>query len=365
MAANDYAILVGISRYADPSYPTLDGPVRDVELMKKWLMSDKGGAVPEARIKTVVSPDKFPDDQDPLLAPPLAAQFDSAFIKMERERVSLKAARVDARLYLYFSGHGFSSRDIARGAEAALYTANAGKDYYQHIYGTYFARRAEAKALFKEIVLIMDCCRDAEANRAPVVPTLSNTPDDDMASDVRVLMIYAVPRGGKAHERVIPEREGKVHGLLTHALMKTFLEARPSDKNQISATRLRDHLKQSWESVCGVDAPPSPHVYLPTSEMFFSAENVGVGVNFSFSVEQPAGTDLILRDGKLKRFAQFSATGDTGDDLVNDGSPILKHDRTGTTINLRMQPGFYGYELTGLGKKGNVKVETGDVNVEL
>jgi hypothetical protein len=136
VAAEDFAILVGISCYVDPSYPKLAGPVHDVELMKQWLMSKKGGDVPPSRIKTIISPDKFPDDQDPLLAPPLAAQFDSAFITMERERMALKAERLKGRLYLYFSGHGFSSRDISRGPEAALYAANAAKDYYQHIYGS-------------------------------------------------------------------------------------------------------------------------------------------------------------------------------------------------------------------------------------
>ena len=366
MAADDFAILVGISRYADPSYPKLDGPGHDVALMKEWLTSANGGAVPEARIKTIVSPEQFPDGQDPLLAPPLAAQFEAVFIAMERERLALKADRVKGRLYLYFSGHGFSSRDIARGDEAALYAANAAKDYYQHIFGTYFARRAEAKALFKEIVLIMDCCRDAEANRAPIVPALANTPDDDLAGDVQVLTIYAVPRGGKAHERAIADRKGKVHGLLTHALIKAFEEARPTNDGQISATRLRDHLKESWKTVCGEDdAPEIPKVHPPTSEMFFAAKNTGVRVNFSFSGAQPAGATLTLRDGKLKKFATFSANGVVEDDLVADNGPILQHDRDGKTIRLRMLPGYYQYELTGAGRKDTLKVETGEISVDL
>ena len=367
MAAEDFAILVGISRYADPSYPKLDGPVHDVELMKEWLMSANGGNVPEARIKTIISPEQFPDGQDPLLAPPLAAQFEAVFIAMERERLALKAARVNGRLYLYFSGHGFSSRDIARGDEAALYAANAAKDYYQHIFGTYFARRAEAKALFKEIVLIMDCCRDAEANRTPIAPALANTPDDDYAGGVQVLTIYAVPRGGKAHERAIPARKDRVHGLLTHALIKTFEEARPTNDGQISATRLRDHLKESWQTVCGDDgAPDIPKVHLPTSEMFFPAKNTGIVVNFSFAGAHPAGTTLVLRDGKLKKFATLSASGVAEDDLIGDNSPVLQLVRNGTTIRLRMLPGYYQYELTGgAGKKDTLKVETGEINVNL
>jgi hypothetical protein len=281
--------------------------------------------------------------------------------------MALKSARVSGRLYLYFSGHGFSSRDIARGDEAALYAANAAKDYYQHIYGTYFARRAEAKALFKEIVLIMDCCRDAEANRAPIAPALANTPDDDLAADVQVLAIYAVPRGGKAHERAIEGRKGRVHGLLTHALVKAFEEARPTNDGQLSATRLRDHLKESWKTVCGGDdAPDIPKVHLPTSEMFFAAKNTGVGVRFTFAAAQPPGATLVLRDGKLKRFATISANGAVEDDQIDASGPVLDLKRNGTTISLRMLPGYYQYELTGgAGRKDAFKVETGDIDVSL
>ena len=66
MAAADYAILVGISRYADPAFPSLTGPPRDVALIKEWLMSPKGGGMPEARIRTILSPETFPDDLDAL-----------------------------------------------------------------------------------------------------------------------------------------------------------------------------------------------------------------------------------------------------------------------------------------------------------
>lgn len=366
MAAEDFAILVGISRYADPSYPTLDGPPHDVELMRKWLLDEKGGNLPKERIKTIVSPATFASDQDPLLAPPLPLEFETTFVRLERERMALKAARLSGRLYLFFSGHGFSSRDINRGDEAALYTANAAKDYYQHIFGTYFALRAKAKALFREIVLIMDCCRDAEANRAPTVPMMANTPDDDLAADVQLMAIYAVPRGGKAQERAIPERNGEIHGLLTHALIKAFEEARPTADGQISATRLRDHLKESWITIAGdEDGPPIPRVHLPTSEIHFAAKNTGVGVTFNFGQAPAAGTRIILRDGKLKEFAHLSADGSAGDLQIGD-SPILGLARNGSSITLRMAPGFYAYELTGGARaKNTFKLETGDINVQL
>jgi hypothetical protein len=366
MAADDYAILVGISRYADPAFPALTGPPRDVALVKEWLMSANGGNVPADRIRTILSPESFPPDLDALQAPPLASQFHLEFVKMERERMALKGERTKSgRLYLFFSGHGFCARDIDRDAEAALYAANAAKDFFEHIYGTYFARRAKAKALFPEVVLIMDCCRDAEVNRAPIQPTLANTPDDGLTGNVKVLAIYAVPRGGKAHERAIPERGGVTHGLLTHALFKTLAEARPTGEGMVTATRLRDHLLQAWEAVCGEDAAPRPDFHLPTDEMFFTAQNSGVGVEFSFNGGHAPGTVLVLRNGRLKKVAEISATGDDNDDVIAENGPILKWQRDGKKFLMRVLPDFYAYELSDASKKDKFKAEGVDIHVSL
>lgn len=365
MAQDDYAILVGISRYPSPGFATLSGPANDLSLMRDWLMSPAGGAIPAARIRTI-DHTPFPPETDAFKARPSSADFEAEYLQLERARMALKTARVNGRLYLYFSGHGFCGREINRDAEAALYAANAAKDYYPHIYGTYFARRAKAKALFAEIVLIMDCCRDSEVNRMPIQPSLPNTPDDDVSAEVRVFAIYAVPKGGKAHERVIVERGGNTHGLLTHALIKTLEDARPTGDGQISATRLRDHLLQSWDAVCGADAAHRPDFYPPGTEMYFAAKNHGIRVEFTFGAPQPADTQLILRNGKLKKIAQLSASGNPDDDVIGENGPILKLERNGAAISLRMLPGFYEYEIAGTSnRKDKFKVEAGDVSIGL
>lgn len=52
---NYFAILVGISRYADSHLHPLDGPVRDVHLMEDWLVLENGGNVPPANVTTIIS----------------------------------------------------------------------------------------------------------------------------------------------------------------------------------------------------------------------------------------------------------------------------------------------------------------------
>lgn len=362
MAENDCAILVGVSQYANAAYPELRGPLNDVDLMERWLAKQK---VSITKIITQVPPGStFPN---PDTASPLPDDYTNAFLAVERDRIKLQADRASsARLYLYFSGHGFCGRDIDREAEAALYTANASAEKFAHIYGTYFARRAKAKGLFKEVVLIMDCCRDSEVNRMPIPPALTNTPDDTLAQGVRLLMIYAVAKGGKAQERQIAERNNEWHGLLTHAFMTTLERARPDRSAEMSATRLRDHLLESWDAVCGPDPPPRPEVYLPSNEeMYFAAQNTGVRARLDFGSAPAAGTAIALRDGTLRRIAEFSAT-DTTEDLADTNGAVLSWSRNGAQILLQLAPGFYEYEVKqncAVMRRVQFKAEQGDIDV--
>ena len=364
MAQDDYAILVGISVYPNPGFAKLDGPLLDIALVKDWLSRKDGGDVPEDRIQLVPSPTPYPSPVDPDEAPPTAEQFDRLFRKLLRERMALKEQRVKGRLYLYFSGHGFCSRRMNRDAEAALYSANATREYYDHIYGTQYARIAKGKALFKEVVLIMDCCRDAEVNREPTPRPYTDTPDDDLAADVPLLAIYAVPKGGKAQERPIAERGGEVHGLLTHALIKAFDEARPSRDGLLSGSELRDYLRQTWTAICGADAAPPPEVnLLGTGEILFASRNRGAPLSFRFDTPQPAGTTLSLRNGWFKRLAVLAADGDASADLF-DHDIVMNLQRNGPELSLRLPPGLYEYELSSAaGQSHAFKLEGDGVHV--
>jgi hypothetical protein len=358
----DFAILTGISWYPNPGFGQLQGPPNDLELIKDWLIK-RGGLLPE-NIKVVATPTPPPPDVDPDLAPPIAQDFDLIFRKMLRDRYQLGPARVKDRLYLYFSGHGFANRSQDRVNEAALYCANATREMYEHIFGTHYARVALGWALFKEIVLIMDCCRDSEIARVPIARPYRDAPDDKLAADVHFLSIYAVPKGGKAQERPIAERDGRVHGLLTHALVK-LLEELPSDTGSISATELRQRLWEGWESICGDNAAPRPEVSLPSSgEVFFPI--AGKGNPFEFRWKAPPAPDstLTLIDNKFQTVATFSLSGAQADNVPQPG-PVLNYVRHAEALKLRMRPGYYGYRLSSPARQDGFKVDGGDAHVDL
>jgi hypothetical protein len=370
MAQGDVAFLVGISNYADEMYPTLQGPINDVDLMEKWLAADG------TSVTRIVTKLPWPTSCTADTTPPVPDDFETPFVQLERSRMQLDPrGRLKNRLYLYFSGHGFCGRDINQEAEAALYTANANTFRFAHIYGTYFARRAKAIGLFKEIILIMDCCRDSEINRMPVPPMLrlnpSPLPPGQYAS---LLMIYAVPKGAKTTEGRIAARGNRMYGYLTHAFMSAIEHARPDRASEpaqtpsLSATALRQHMLETWESVCGPDAPPRPEIYLPSQgEILFRAENVGVKVVFRFPPQPKPYTILTLRDHKLRRIGEFSAT-DTNEDLVRAGEPVLSWSRAGSAISLTLVAGLYGYELKSDGSlltSSEFKAEQGALDVSL
>jgi hypothetical protein len=263
---DNYAILVGVSHYADPaSFPPLDGPVRDVALMREWLITPTGGDVPEDHVTTIVS-DGAPPPPDGDM-PPVFQNFLDAFMRVVKAPDRSYVRRPNGRLYLYFSGHGFSQK-VENMPQAALYTANSDQDVTWNIFGTFFARWTKDQDLFGEIVLIMDCCRDAELTRTPMRPPLRQP--TGLGTVPRLVEVYAAPRGGKAQERPIPSRNNEVHGLLTHAFLLAIDHAAPSDA-RVSTAALKDFLAQQWDNVCDGKPADPPEVVVPTNgEILFN-----------------------------------------------------------------------------------------------
>jgi hypothetical protein len=366
MAADDFAILTGISVYPNPGYTRLDGPPNDLELVRTWLTDPAGGAVPPERVIVLQTPLPFPNDVDPDIAPPLAEEFDRHFKKLLRERMKLGPQRVSGRLYLYFSGHGFCNRSQDKPSEAALYAANATREAYEHIFGTHYARIAKAWALFAEVVLVMDCCRDSEVARVPTPKPYRDSPDDDLAADVRVLSIYATPKGGKAQERPIAERGNKVHGLLTHGLFKLLDELPPSDDAKgIAATDLRRHLWEAWSAITGADGAPRPEIILPSNgEIYFPAKNRGSAVDFLWSGDAPPGWRLTLRNDRLDDIARIALDGN-GSPLLAPGG-VISHTLVPQRLTVRLPQGLYAFETSAPApRSGNFKVDGSHASIQL
>ena len=366
MAVGDFALLTAISIYPNDGYSSLDGPPNDLGIVEEWLRDPVGGGLSPDQILVIKTPNPYPNPVDPDAAPPVSEDFDREFKKLRRRRMDMKRERVQGRLYLYFSGHGFCNRSQDKPAEAALYSANATKGAYDHIFGTHYARVALGQALFGEIVLIMDCCRDSEVTRTPVPKPYSDVPDDGLAADVKLMCIYAAPKGGKAQERKIAERDNKVYGLVTHALIKALKEARPTDGGRISSVALRAHIHQTWTAICGQEPAPRPEIYVPPNgDIFFTAQNAGSLFEFRFDPSAAAGRRVTLCDGSLAVVAQLSLVAGPPGDLIAPNGPVLDIVRETAVLRLRLEPGFYEYETTPPVVRGKFKVEGKDGHADV
>lgn len=364
MALNDHAILVGISRYADTALHRLDGPVRDVHLMRDWLVRPSGGGLPAANVTCIVSDETgqlSPSGED---MPPVLQDFLNVFRRLVcKPDKSGYIRREDSRLYLYFSGHGFCEKH-KREAHAALYVANADRDLNWNIYGTFFAQWVKDQGLFDEIVLIMDCCRDAELAKQPLVPPLRKPTDVGAGRDVRLFELYAAPRGGKAQERPIATRNNEVHGLLTHAFFDALDHAGPG-QTAVSTQAIKGYLEERWLDLCGSESADPPEIVVPSNGEITFQRGAANDLTQRFKLNQLAGGGVFeLIDSGLSVVAHVNiAAGKaqverSGGDTV---TLVIEHD----VLTLPLPAGFYMAVAPVSGGVIKRKFQAGGSDVEL
>ncbi len=229
MAAEDYALLVGISRY--PGIGDLAGPVNDAKAFEQWLLSK--GEVPAVHIHLLASPPAVGtlERRD---ATPIRDQIINALDAI-LDNVNDRG-KVGRRLYLYLAGHGYAPNVD----EAALLMANAGGRSYPAVPGMEFARWFHASAKFDEIVLIMDCCRD-QYTAIPPQPLPWPPEESPSAGAVKRFEAFATQAYRKAREKPLPP-DGEVRGLFTHALLAALEQANPDENGEVNGSAVKEYI---------------------------------------------------------------------------------------------------------------------------
>lgn len=362
---SDYAILVGIARYPNPGFSDLAGPLNDVELFDEWLRSPAGGAIADDHIVKLVTPKPYPDEFEPDEAPPTQHEFERTFRKL----IKNLNKNVGKRLYLYFSGHGFSERKRID-SHAALYTADADDEWPMNIFGTYYAQMALRKGWFEEVVLVMDCCRDSEINRKAAQPPMDDAFDEGSAASGKLLAFYGAPFGGKAQERPIAGAGGRVHGLLTYALVKALREAPCDLVGRLTGQQIKNFIYAAWTSLFDESAPDLPKIQTPDGmDIVFDTRPGRQGFEQRITLAQPmtGPADVIFSGGKLEWLFTCRLRPDVHNSIVAfaDGTQRpLEFD--GQTLTVRLPAGMYECEFTGVGPSRRLPlIVRGDSSVEL
>jgi hypothetical protein len=215
----DWAIIVGINQYPLlAGVATLEGAVRDAKQFHQWVLDPKGGNVPRKNVTRLISPAKPVTGKAPR---PIFAQIHKYF---SNALAASPQGLVGRRLYIYLSGHGISPASQNSTTNAGLLMADARSPNWWHNFtGNIWADGMRGAATFREVVLIMDCCRDIK-NNAPIYSHMFGDPTDD-GKDCYLFEAYSTSWGSKSREIPLPPGNQK-RGVFTHSLLEVLKSGR-------------------------------------------------------------------------------------------------------------------------------------------
>ena len=294
---HDYAVVVGITHYPNPPLSDLAGPENDAQGFQRWLLSPGGGALLPQNVHVVLS-SQFPNAGNPLGQGPLNSDIILKF-DMIMAAVQGQPAR---RIYIFFAGHGIAPRtglvmetDLD---ESAILMANAGSNRWGYnIAGRLYAESFRAAAMFQEIVLIMDCCRDN-------LPGASSPPPPWGASQmlnalsVKRFYGFATKWSRKSRERPFG---ASVEGIFSHSVLAAL------NSGRLTSAQLKDFVTNDMDK--NLRATQKPDFPLPDEGIIFSedASPAQFPVTITFA---PAtiGHEIEILDGRFNSCHTFQAS---------------------------------------------------------
>src|SRR5262249_20233093 len=159
-AMDDYAIVVGISQYPGLRVPggesaDLQASERDAVAIRDWLVRTDGGGLKPENV-TLITSSTVPKT-DPATAQPEYRGVKKALRALAEKGVDAQTSEdrlpVGRRLYLYFSGHGFSP--VLE--QPAVFTADASYVAPEHVFVHAWFAWFRTAGYFQEFVLWVDC----------------------------------------------------------------------------------------------------------------------------------------------------------------------------------------------------------------
>lgn len=249
-ADENHAVVVGINHYAGGIRP-LQGSVNDCELFSEWLLDPNGGNVPDANLKRVYSAVDSP-------RMPGGEQIEER-LQHFFDRSNEIGRPVGNRLYLFFAGHGVA-KEMDR---TALVTANAVLNFVRGFIGDLASTKVQSSGLFREVVLVMDCCRDVfEPNGLSLRCELPDMTDTSRRTNW--MTVYAADWGSTTAEKLMDNpldrtRPQLWHGVLTHVLLRGLLTA-GDDRDKVSAATLKQFVDAVMKAKGGEASRPPARV---------------------------------------------------------------------------------------------------------
>lgn len=237
----DYALVVGIDKYASAnSLKPLEGAVADAKDFKDWLMAKAG--VPEKHIKVMVSDKK---GTAPRLLD-IVAEVENLYNLSPNSEEP-----IGRRLYIFLAGHGVGP-DLDEAGLLAADTSNVTKYFPGRLYANLFRGRA----LFEQVVLCMDCCRDEDADLPdPYFPFDRKKTAGKLVNKVKQCYVFATGFARKSRERKFGD---KVRGVFTRALLDGLEHGAIDGDGRLTGASLKRYLAREIPNLRGSDSDQDP-----------------------------------------------------------------------------------------------------------
>lgn len=247
MNTTDHALVIGIARYKDEDrFPPLDGPVNDCAGFVQFLQG--AGQVPPANIHQVVWDPHNADLQ------PFRGHIDTALDDLLYS--SRGTPRRGRRLYLFAAGHC----EAAGATDLNVFTADSTRLAANAFPLHGLADAIRKSALFKQIVVIADGCRDPGDSRAlPLFEALPRAPREAVKK-VRLMQAYACSYSELAFEKEI---DGKVWGLFSYAIIEGLNGAARDRDGKVSTDTLKEYVEARLSELGGDENGQEPEMYCP------------------------------------------------------------------------------------------------------
>ncbi len=225
----DYGLIIGVNDY--PKLRSLHGAIADAKAFKEWLIHGRGGGLPPANVRTILS------TSDPLS--PVGNEINDTLEEL-LERANTTGGR---RFYFYFSGHGCMGD---RASDIALCLANWSE----------LRRRAALSSdawldvivrsgAFDEVAFFLDCCRVWAARAVGLPPSIDFARPVEREQATRVFVAYATEIQRPALETSSSD-SAEMRGIFTKVLIEGLCGEAADDYNEgVTAESLKRHLETS------------------------------------------------------------------------------------------------------------------------
>ncbi len=295
VSPRDYAIVVGIDKY-DPRIPPLQGSGNDSRLFKEWLERPDGGGLDPKHIAHLSGLG---------VGRPISDEIEDEFMHLI-ERSTIEGRPVGRRLYIYMAGHGVIPAPPLHN-DCGLVMANARPNLLRAMPGRLVAEIIQRSAIFEEVVLFMDCCR--EVNGATKIQMDLPDLSDPTIQPPPAVFAFAAKWSSTAGERLLPHpfdrKKTAWQGIFTHTLLKGLGSA-IDDNGRVTSLSLRDFVRRGVQELLPADDNRRPEFVIDEDR---PPIDFGEGLPFDAKLTPAApGRKFELLDGDLKPIKPIATT---------------------------------------------------------